>query len=87
MTHQEDSAVLEAVTAILIEHGPAAMASAYAILMNCAMQIEREQTLKAESHSVGRPSRLRQRIQAEDPPHSGGRGAPADPADPRLPRR
>jgi transposase-like protein len=50
MTHQEESAVLEAVTAILIEHGPAAMASAYAIIMNCAMQIEREQTLKAESH-------------------------------------
>ena len=42
MTHQEESAVLEAVTAILIEHGPAAMASAYAIIMNCAMQIERE---------------------------------------------
>jgi transposase-like protein len=50
MTHQEESAVLEAVTAILIEHGPAAMPSAYAIIMNCAMQIEREQTLKAESH-------------------------------------
>ena len=26
------------------------MALAYAIIMNCAMQIEREQTLKAESH-------------------------------------
>ena len=26
------------------------MASAYSIIMNCAMQIEREQTLKAESH-------------------------------------
>ena len=50
MTHQEESAVLEAVTAILIEHGPAAMASAYSIIMNCAMQIEREQALKAESH-------------------------------------
>jgi putative transposase len=50
MTHQEESAVFEAVTAILIEHGPAAMASAFAIIMNCAMQIEREQTLKAESH-------------------------------------
>ena len=49
MTHQEESAVLEAVTAILIEHGPAAMASAYSIIMNCAMQIEREQALKAES--------------------------------------
>lgn len=52
MTHQEESAVFEAVTAILIEHGPAAMASAFAIIMNCAMQIEREQVLKAESRSV-----------------------------------
>jgi len=50
MTHQEESAVSEAVTAILIEHGPAAMASDYSIIMNCAMQIDREQTLKAESH-------------------------------------
>jgi len=50
MTRQEESAVFEAVTAILIEHGPAAMASAFAIIMNCAMQIEREQVLKAESH-------------------------------------
>ena len=50
MTHQEESAVLEAVTAIMIEHGPAAMASACSIIMNCAMQIEREQALKAESH-------------------------------------
>jgi hypothetical protein len=47
MTHQEESAVFEAVTAILIEHGPAAMASAFAIIMNCAMQIEREKMLKA----------------------------------------
>jgi len=50
MTHQKEDAVLEAFTTILIEHGPAAMASAYAIIINCAMQIEREQTLKAESH-------------------------------------
>ena len=50
MTHQEESAVFEAVTAIMIEHSPAAMASACSIIMNCAMQIEREQTLKAESH-------------------------------------
>jgi len=41
MTHQEENAVFEAVTAILIEHGPAAMASAFTIIMNCAMQIER----------------------------------------------
>ena len=50
MTHQEESVVLEAVTAILIQHGPAAMASAFSIIMNVAMQIEREQTLNAESH-------------------------------------
>jgi hypothetical protein len=50
LNHQEEGAVREAVTAILIEHGPAAMASAYSIIMDCAMQIEREQTLKAESH-------------------------------------
>ena len=50
MTRQEESVVLEAVTAILIQHGPAAMASAFSIIMNVAMQIEREQTLNAESH-------------------------------------
>jgi transposase-like protein len=36
--------------AVLIEHGPAAMASAFAAIMNLAMQIERQQALKAESH-------------------------------------
>jgi transposase-like protein len=36
--------------AVLIEHGPAAMASAFATIMNLAMQIERQQALKAESH-------------------------------------
>jgi putative transposase len=50
MTHQEESAVVEAGTAILIEHGPAAMSSAYSIIMNGAMQIQREQTLNVESH-------------------------------------
>jgi transposase-like protein len=50
MTHQDEKAVFESVTEIMIQHGPAAMASAFAIIMNCAMQIEREQTLKAESH-------------------------------------
>ena len=35
---------------LLIEHGPGAMANAFTIIMNLAMQIEREQTLKAESH-------------------------------------
>ena len=39
------------------------------------------------SSENGRPSRLRQRIQAQDHPYPGGRGAVAYPADPRLPRR
>jgi len=38
MAHQEECAGLEAVTAILIEHGPAAMASAFGIIMNVAMR-------------------------------------------------
>lgn len=39
MTHQEDSAVLDHVMALLIEHGPGAMANAFATIMNLAMQI------------------------------------------------
>lgn len=50
MTHQEECTVLDDLTDLLIEHGPSAMASALATLMNHAMQIEREQTLQAESH-------------------------------------
>lgn len=50
MTHQEECPAIDDLTALLIEHGPAAMASALATLMNHAMQIEREQVLKAESH-------------------------------------
>ena len=50
MTHQEECPVLDDLTALLIEHGPSAMASALATLMNHAMQIEREQALQAESH-------------------------------------
>jgi putative transposase len=50
MIHRGECAVLEAITAILIEHGPAAMAPAFGSIMNVAMQIEREQTLKAGSH-------------------------------------
>jgi hypothetical protein len=50
MTHQEDCPVLDHVMKLLIEHGPGAMANAFTIIMNLAMQIEREQTLKAESH-------------------------------------
>jgi hypothetical protein len=36
MTIQEDCAVLEAVMAILLEPGPAAMASAFGIIMNAS---------------------------------------------------
>ena len=50
MTHQDECPAIDDLTALLIEHGPAAMASALATLMNHAMQIEREQVLKAESH-------------------------------------
>jgi len=50
MTHQEDCPVLDHVMTLLIEHGPGAMANAFTIIMNLAMQIERQQTLKAESH-------------------------------------
>jgi putative transposase len=50
MTHQEENPVVDHVMTLLIEHGPAAMASAFATIMNLAMQIERQQALKAESH-------------------------------------
>jgi putative transposase len=50
MTHQDECPAIDDLTALLIEHGPAAMASALATLMNHAMQIEREQVLQAESH-------------------------------------
>jgi transposase-like protein len=50
MTHQDECAVRDELTDLLIEHGPSAMASALAALMNHAMQIEGEQTLQAESH-------------------------------------
>jgi putative transposase len=50
MTHQEENTVVDHVMTLLIEHGPAAMASAFATIMNLAMQIERQQALKAESH-------------------------------------
>jgi hypothetical protein len=36
---------------LAMEHGPDAMAAAFATLMNHAMQIKREQVLKAESPS------------------------------------
>ena len=50
MTHQDECPAINDLTALLIEHGPTAMASALATLMNHAMQIEREQVLQAESH-------------------------------------
>ncbi len=50
MTHQEDSSAIRDLVDLAIEHGPDAMAAAFATLMNHAMQIEREQVLKAESH-------------------------------------
>ena len=87
MTHQEECAVLEAVWAILIKHGPAAMASAFGIIMNVAMQIEQEQALKIRvSSENSRMSRLRQRIHAEDHPYSGERRESPDFTDLRLPR-
>ena len=50
MTHQDECPAIDDLTALLIEHSPAAMASALATLMNHAMQIEREQVIQAESH-------------------------------------
>lgn len=50
MTHQEENPVVDHVMTLLIEHGPAAMASAFATIMNLAIQIERQQALKADSH-------------------------------------
>ena len=50
MTHQDECPAINDLTALLIEHGPAAMASALATLMNHAMQIECEQLLQSESH-------------------------------------
>jgi transposase-like protein len=50
MTHQDESSAIRDLVDLAIEHGPDAMAAAFATLMNHAMQIEREQVLKAESH-------------------------------------
>ena len=47
---QDECPAINDLTALLIEHGPAAMASARAALMNRAMRIEREQVLTAEAH-------------------------------------
>jgi len=50
MAHQDECSVLRDLVDLAMEHGPEAMAAAFASLMNHAMQIEREQVLKAESH-------------------------------------
>jgi transposase-like protein len=50
MAHQDECAVLRDLVDLAMEHGPEAMAAAFASLMNHAMQIERGQALKAESH-------------------------------------
>jgi transposase-like protein len=50
MTHQDEYSAIRDLVDLAIEHGPDAMAAAFATLMNHAMQIEREQVLKAESH-------------------------------------
>ena len=50
MTHQEESAAIPDFVHLAMEHGPDAMAAAFATLMNHAMQIERELVLQAESH-------------------------------------
>jgi putative transposase len=50
MTHQDESSVIRDLVDLAMEHGPDAMAAAFTALMNHAMQIEREQVLKAESH-------------------------------------
>jgi hypothetical protein len=50
MAHQDECAVLRDLVDLAMEHGPEAMAAAFASLMNHAMLIEREQVLKAKSH-------------------------------------
>ena len=51
MTHQDERSAMRSLVELAIEHGTEAMAAAFTTLMNHAMQIEREQVLKAESHS------------------------------------
>jgi hypothetical protein len=51
MTHQDEYSAIRDLVDLAIEHGPDAMAAAFANLMNHAMQIERKQVLKAESRS------------------------------------
>ena len=62
MNHQEVCPVLDHVMSLLIEHGPSAIANAFTIIMNLAMQIERDQTLKAESHHRTADRRLKDTV-------------------------
>ena len=50
MSHRDECSVIRDLVEVAIEHGPEAMAAAFATLMNHAMPIEREQVLKAESY-------------------------------------
>ena len=50
MTHQDECPAIDDLTALLIEHGPAAMDSALAALKNHAMQLDLERATEAESH-------------------------------------
>lgn len=53
MTYQDECSVIRNLVDLAMEHGPDAMAAAFATLMNHAMQIEREQVLKAEPYWRG----------------------------------
>ncbi len=50
MTHPMDSTTLEDLMELLTEHGPDAMAQAFATLLNSAMRIERQHVLNAAPH-------------------------------------
>lgn len=50
MTHPNDPTTLDQLMELLIQHGPDAMANAFATLLNHAMRIEREQVLGAAPH-------------------------------------
>lgn len=50
MTHRQNSTTLDQLMELLIQHGPDALADAFATLLNHAMRIEREQVLGAASH-------------------------------------
>lgn len=50
MTHQPDSTTLDQLMELLMQHGPDAIADAFATLLNHAMRSEREQVLGAAAH-------------------------------------